>query len=505
MATSNSVKDGPNASEATRRPRSAGKARWHMPSRVAFASIRTRILVGFIGFLAIATLASVLIARQVLEARLDERVAAELQQEVSELRKVAAGTGPTTGKPFGTHVRRLFDAYFATNAWSDGEAAFSFVQGKPYLRSPSDDESYRLDRDTALIAKWQGLSDPQRGSVDTPVGQVDYLAIPLEGDGRILGTFVAAQFRDQQEGPFNDAYLAAGAVGLAVLLIGSLLAWRMAESVLRPVGSLTETARSISETDLTQRIEVRGHDEIARLAETFNAMLDRLERAFSSQRRFLDDAGHELRTPITIIRGHLELLEDDPAERETTQALVLDELDRMSRMVNELILLAKAERPDFLRLEVVDVGPLAGELMTKASALAPREWVIDGESRGKIVADRQRLTEAIMQLAQNAAGHTQDGAEIGLGCAVDGDEARFWIRDEGPGIPPDDQVRIFERFERRAPRSQEGGFGLGLSIVRAIAEAHGGRVELHSDIGQGALFTIVVPVEGPRHMRGPAT
>lgn len=110
-----------------------------------------------------------------------------------------------------------------------------------------------------------------------------------------------------------------------------------------------------------------------------------------------------------------------------------------------------------------------------------------------------------MQLAQNAAGHTQDGAEIGLGCAVDGDEARFWIRDEGPGIPPDDQVRIFERFERRAPRSQEGGFGLGLSIVRAIAEAHGGRVELHSDIGQGALFTIVVPVEGPRHMRGPAT
>jgi len=270
---------------------------------------------------------------------------------------------------------------------------------------------------------------------------------------------------------------------------------------LRPVESLTSTARHISESDLTQRIEVRGRDEIAKLAETFNAMLDRLERAFGSQRQFLDDAGHELRTPITIIRGHLELLEDDPEEREETLALVLDELDRMSRMVNELILLAKAERPDFLQTEVVDVAPLTSELLSKASALAPRKWSVDGEGRGKIVADRQRLTEALMQLAQNAVEHTREDDGVALGSALDGREARFWLRDEGSGIAPADQAMIFDRFERRGPRSKEGGFGLGLSIVRAIAEAHGGRVELRSELGRGALFTVVLPVDGPPRAR----
>jgi signal transduction histidine kinase len=174
-------------------------------------------------------------------------------------------------------------------------------------------------------------------------------------------------------------------------------------------------------------------------------------------------------------------------------------------MVNELILLAKAERPDFLQTEMVDVAPLTGELLTKASALAPRVWVLDSEADGTIVADRQRLTEALMQLAQNAAEHTEEGDEIALGCAIEGGEARFWVRDTGTGIAPADQTQIFERFERRGPRSKDGGYGLGLSIVRAIAEAHGGRVELRSDLGEGALFTIVVPVDGPPHPRRKAT
>ena len=173
----------------------------------------------------------------------------------------------------------------------------------------------------------------------------------------------------------------------------------------------------------------------------------------------------------------------------------------MSRMVDELILLAKAERPDFLRTEVVDVAPLTAGLLDKAGALAPREWSIDGQGRGKIVADRQRLTEALMQLAQNAVAHTDEGETIALGSSLDGAEARFWVRDEGPGIAAADQATIFERFERRGPRSKGGGFGLGLSIVRAIAEAHGGRVELESEVGGGALFTVVVPVEGPPRSR----
>jgi signal transduction histidine kinase len=485
-------------SEPARRP----ALRWR--SRPVVAGIRTRILLAFVGLLALATVASVLVAREVLYSRLDERIHAELDQEVSELRRLADSVDPSTGRPFGDDVRSLFTAYFERNTPSRGEVLLTFVDGSPFLRSRQV-QSYRLDEDRRLIAHWGSIESPERGAMETPAGHVDYVAVPLKTGEDVLGVFVVSQFRDLQQQPFEDAIVATGAVGLAVLLIGSLLAWFVAESVLRPVRSVTQAARGISESDLTKRIEVKGSDELADLAVTFNAMLDRLELAFSGQRRFLDDAGHELRTPITIVRGHLELLDDDPEEREATRALVMDELERMSRMVDDLLLLAKSEQPDFLRLETVEVAGLTEELATKASALAAREWTLERRGSGVIVADRQRLTQALIQLAANAADHTEGSAAIGLGSEVTRGEARFWVRDDGPGIPLQDQEAIFERFQRRTGSGRSSGAGLGLSIVRAIAEAHGGRVKLRSSPGAGAIFTVIVPVEGPPRGRGGAT
>jgi signal transduction histidine kinase len=227
-------------------------------------------------------------------------------------------------------------------------------------------------------------------------------------------------------------------------------------------------------------------------------MLDRLEEAFKTQRRFIDDAGHELRTPITIIQGQLEVLEDDPEERAKTLEIVMDELDRMSRFVNDLLLLARAERPDFLNLETIDVEMISRELLAKASSLAPRAWSMEGVGKGRVVMDRQRVTQAVMQLAHNAAQHTEEGSEIALGSAVVDGEARFWVKDSGPGIPARDQADIFDRFRRgsRGRKTSEGA-GLGLSIVKAIAEAHHGRVELESRPGAGATFAVVIPVDQP--------
>jgi len=501
MTTSRDATDRGVASGGVETPDSGRKPLLRLPSRLALTGIRTRILLGFIVMLAIATVASVVVAREVLQSRLHERIDNDLAQEAKELRRIAAGKDPATGRRFGQNADRIFRVYFDQNSPSTGEVVLTFVKGSPFLRSRSLSSSYRLDRDAALVSRWEGLQEPERDSVDTPAGRVEYLAVPLKGDDRVLGTFVVAAFTDVLQHPYNAAFFAAGVVGVAVLLIGSLLAWRMAESVLRPVSSLTQTAQSISETDLTQRIEVRGHDELAGLAATLNAMLDRLERTLSSQRRFLDDAGHELRTPITIIRGHLELLEDDPEERQATLALVMDELDRMGRMVNDLILLSKAERPDFLMPEAVEVAGLTDEILTKASALGARDWRLDAHGDGVVTVDRQRLTQALVQLAQNAVEHTQEGDAISLGSAVDGGEARFWVRDDGPGIAPADQARIFDRFERGGTRKPSGGSGLGLSIVRAIVAAHGGRVELLSGLGTGALFTITVPVDGPRRAK----
>jgi signal transduction histidine kinase len=479
------------------------RSRFRLSSQPTVAGIRTRILVVFVGLLALATVSSVLVARAVLYSRLDERIDDDLTQEGAELRRLAGGVDPTTGRPFGGDVERVFTAYFERNAPSRGEVVLTFVDGEPFLRS-RELQSYRLDQDEELVAHWGGITEPERGALESPAGHVDYLAVPLTSGDRVLGVFVVAQFRQLLQGPFDDAIRATGAVGVAILLIGSLLAWFVAESLLRPVRSFTHTAHAISESDLTQRIEVRGHDELAELATTFNAMLDRLELAFAGQRRFLDDAGHELRTPITIVRGHLELLDDGPEERAATLELVMDELDRMSRMVNDLLVLAKAEQPDFLRLGQVDVAELTDELPTKASALAPREWVLESRGQGVIRADRQRLTQALMQLAENAADHTREGDTITLGSGVEDGEARFWVRDEGPGIAPADQQAVFERFARRGSDRRESGAGLGLPIVRAIAEAHGGRVELRSSPGTGALFTVAVPVEGPPADRGGA-
>jgi len=458
------------------------------------SSLRARIVAWFIGVLVLTTLSLVVVTHQVLSIRLDQRIDADLTQESRELRALSQAKDPTTGRDF-TNIKRLFYVYMARNFPSRHEVFVSFLAGEPHLYSP-EDVPYRLHTDPELVARWGSLTESDRGSVSTPEGRVEYLAIPVRGGGTTGGVFVSAVFRDRANTEARSAVVAAGAVGLGVLLLGSLLAWRLADRVVRPVTALTSTARSISETDLSGRIPERGSDEVAQLARTFNDMLDRLERAFAAQRRFADDASHELKTPLTIVRGHLELLEEEPAEREETLALVTDELDRMGRIVEDLLFLARREEPDFLALDTVDVGALTDALLAKAGALAHRDWVLDVRGQGVIVADRQRLTQAVVQLAENAARYSETGRPIAIGSLVSGGEARFWVRDHGPGIPVHEQEAIFERFRRGGGPGRSEGAGLGLAIVKAIAEAHHGRVELETS-PDGSVFSIVLPVDQP--------
>lgn len=468
----------------------AARLRWEP------TSLRTPILAWFIGVLALATISSVVVTYEVLLVRLDQRMDADLRQEAEELRRLASGNDPMTGETFGPRVRRIFKVYLQRNVPSRNEALITLVGGEPFLRSRPV-VPYRLDRDSELVARWAAIREPDRGRVDTPAGRVEYLAIPLRVNRETLGVFVAAIFAERAEAEADSAVRAAGAVGFGLLVLGSLLAWRLADRVVRPVTALTLTARSISELDFGARIPVRGRDQVAQLATTFNEMLDRLERAFAAQRRFVDDASHELKTPLTIVRGHLELLDDDPREREATLALVTDELDRMARIVQDLLLLANHGRPDFLSLDAVEVGALSDELYAKATALGSRQWVLEERGQGTIVADRQRLTQAVVQLAQNAARYGAGGGAITLGSRVADGEARFWVRDRGPGIPHEEQKMIFERFRRGASTRRSEGAGLGLAIVKAIAEAHEGRIELDSHPGVGATFTVVIPAHRP--------
>src|SRR6266508_3397590 len=411
--------------------------------RGALRSARLRILGVQAGLLALGLLLAMLGARQILLRQLDERIDRELTDQVTHLRILAdANLDPDTGRPF-TGVERLLRVHLADVTVGRNETVLVLVGGRPYGRSLGS-PPVRLEGDRRLVALWAG-GGPSRSTV-----------APDRGSPALSGVFVAASFRDLRRAELDDTLMVAGAAGGAALLLAWVLAWVAAGRVLAPLRAAGEAAD-------------RG-------------------------RELLDDVGHELRTPLTVIRGHLELLGDDPDERRETIAIVSDELDRMNRMVEELHLLTASGRPGFLRAGPVEVGELTFELLAKARALTERTWRLDAAGSGWIVADRQRLTQAVMQLAENAVRHGRPGSPLWLGSAVDAGEAHLWVRDHGPGVAEADRRRIFERFARGAGGAQPDGAGLGLAIVQAIAEAHHGRVELASSEGRGARFTVVLPV-----------
>jgi two-component system, OmpR family, sensor kinase len=464
-----------------------------------FSSARARILASYLILLLFSTAVGTIVLREVLLARAGERVDDALVQEIEEFRNLAGGRNPETAERFGNDVSAIFDVFLDRNVPAEAETFYTFVGGVPYDQryAPSVEER-RLGPIDALST----ISDTRRGEFELEdETRFRYVAVPVEDNaGRSLGTFAVVIDLSDELAEVNEALQIAVGVNIGVLILASMLAWVIAGRVLQPLRLLRDTARNISESDLTQRIPVEGDDELADLARTFNEMLDRLEEAFASQKSFISDAGHELRTPITIIRGHLDVMGDDPEERRETLDLVRDELDRMSRLVNDLLLLAKATRPDFLQPETVDLDDLTRELFAKASALAQRDWRLSSVGSGRIVADRQRVTQAVMNLSQNAVTHTLSGDAVELGSELRNGRVRLWVKDTGPGVPEHEQARIFERFVRldRAPAGE--GAGLGLAITRAVAEAHGGRVELDSRPGAGARFTVIIPTEPPQEV-----
>lgn len=458
---------------------------------------RIRIVGWFVVLLTGAALTTAIIVRQVLLDRLDQRVEAGLVQEVEEMRQLVGGNDPETGRPFGDDVEAIFDTFIRRNLPTDHEGLFAIVDGKPFLASYQ--APYRLDTEAELVARWAELTETTRDEVDTPVGPARWIALPVRSSGETLGVFVVANFVGQERDEVTDVMQVMLVTSAVVVAASSVIAWIIAGRVLAPVRQLTNTARSITATtQLDRRIETSGSGELAQLAATFNDMVERLQRAYRSQGAFVNDASHELRTPITIVRGHLQLLDDDPEERAATMRLVMDELSRMTRIVDDLLLLARSEHPGFLRLGKVDVTSLVDELVVNASTLGPRRWVIDARTDTQITADIDRLKQAMVNLVTNAVNHTHDDDEIGIGAEVSDGDLRLWVRDTGPGLDPGDESRIFDRFARGTKSAASGrGSGLGLAITRAIIEAHDGRIDVDNRPGQGVTFTIVLPTESP--------
>lgn len=456
-------------------------------------SARNRILGWYVLLLGVSLVAALLLQRAFLLGQITADIDQAHDQEIAEVRQLASGTDPATGEPFGTDIAAVFDTFMATNVPSAGEAVVTLVDGRPYK---ADVQGAELAADAELVRLWAAHTVPARGEVATSLGPLRYLVMPITTVDGVAGTFVVSTFLQASLDAVNQVVRLGAAVYGSIFLVASALAWVAAGGVLRPLRDLSETAQSIGETDLTRRIPVEGNDEIASLGETFNAMLDRLEGAFATQRRFADDAGHELRTPITVIRGNLELMGDDPEDRAQTVALVMTELDRMTRIVDDLLVLAKVDQTDYIHRHPFDLTAFMDDVLAKARLLDDRPWSLADSPDVVVDGDEQWLTQAVMNLARNAVEHTPAGTPVRLGAEVADGDVVLWVHDDGPGIPDEGREHLFERFARGAEgkRSTQGA-GLGLSIVRAIAEGHGGQVEVESEPGAGTTFRIRIPME----------
>lgn len=480
------------------------------PARRFLVPARLRIMSWLVLLLLVALVTVVVVTRNLLLADAQRQAEIELAQETGEFVQAAEeGVDPITQRRF-VDGRDLLVNHIQRQYTAEDEILLGVTASGEILPQPGREPVALAGRDNRLAPMIAATE--RTGILQTRDGRLQWSKVPVVGaDGAPDGTFIVAYAIDEAVEDIDETIRMLVLVSAIGLVLAAAASWVVSGQILEPVNLVRRAAAQIGYEDLTRRIPVNGRDDVAALSEQFNAMLDRLEQSFATQRQFLDDASHELRTPITIVRGNLETVgeDDDPAERAEVVRLCLDELDRMSRIVEDLLLLARAERPDFVVVQEVDLVDLTSDIDAKLRALGPRRWQLEAIAEGSARLDEQRITQAVVQLAHNAVNHTGRDSVIRFGSSLDEDGAAFWISDTGPGVNAKDGESIFHRFCRGSTggaRSHHTGAGLGLTIVSAIAEAHGGCVELVSVPGQGATFTLRIPVpDGDRPSRGPVT
>ncbi len=308
-------------------------------------------------------------------------------------------------------------------------------------------------------------------------------------------------------------------VGLFAMLIAMAAGGAVSRRAIRPITQITDTALSITRTNnLDQRVLAQTNDEVGKLSIAFNEMLDRLSQSITAQQRFVADVSHEMRTPLTVIRGNVDLLRMGCADTESLDA-VTSESERMTRMVSSLLMLSQADSGALemrmapfdlktLVLEVARAGKFIGKDKTEVSTL------FLGDTPLEVEGDADRLKQVLLNLVDNAIKHSPQGAAVHIEAAneaarevnaagapaVGGERiVRVTVSDNGPGIPPEDLPHVFERFYRvdKSRSRAKGGAGLGLAIAQTIAEAHGGRIQARSAVGVGTSFDVFLPAYQP--------
>lgn len=446
--------------------------------------MRPRLLGWYALLLTLALALTSIVTFQQAEQAQRQAVDDELQEEV---RDFAAGV--EAGRTDGLRPREAVQSYI--DSWPSADRDTIVVRigdDPPAAAGP-------IGADPSLVDALADVDSPRLVSLTTVEGDARALITPVRVDGRPIGGVAAARLTQADRQALLERRIAVLIAAAIAFVVASGIAWFTLGRLLRPVQDMATTADAIAEGgDLTRRIEVpQRNDEVSVLAATFNRMLGRLEGAFQREQRFIREASHELRTPITICRGHLEVLGPAPHPDDVQEAIavVVEELDRMGRIVEDMTTLARVEDPEFLRREPVELDGFLRDVSRRAEPLLDGRLRVGAARPGAVVrADPQRLTQALINLLQNAALHAGGGAPVELGIVERPGVWRFEVSDRGGGIAPGDEERLFRPFNRssRAP-----GSGLGLAIVRGIAEAHGGQAGVDNRPGDGATFWITVP------------
>ncbi|WP_345543041.1 HAMP domain-containing sensor histidine kinase [Microbacterium jejuense] len=432
-----------------------------------------------------------------------------LVTQVKSLRDVAEDTTATDardGAPEATDgldignfesIDEYLNAVVARLVPATNEASLALVDGVPRW-VPSTLSGFQIDHNQELIDR--AIADTadgetKRGTVVADGKTLRYIAIPVSMDGDPhQGLYIRAINLGDELQPITFAMTTYLIAALAVLAAIGVVGWFVTGRLLSPIRHLRETADSISITDLSARLEPHGNDDIADLSRTVNSMLDRLEGSVDVQRQLLDDVRHELKTPITIVRGHLELMNPrDAADVASARDIGISELDRLARLVEDIDMLAAAEADSYTTTDV-DLAALTARVGELVAVIPGHTWTVESHATGMATGDKDRLLQAWLQLADNAAKYTPAGTPIEIGSSTGADGAHLWVRDHGAGIPPAQRARIFRRFDRAHVHRTVGGSGLGLAIVDAIAKGHGGHCAVTDTPGGGATFTIHLPL-----------
>jgi two-component system, OmpR family, sensor kinase len=331
------------------------------------------------------------------------------------------------------------------------------------------------------------------------------LTVPLTTGDRVVGILQVASIISVVEAT-QRTLLSVLVVGiLAAIIIAGLAGWFTTNKALSPLEDVTQSALQITRADdLSHRIPYHGppNDEVGQLILAFNQTLSRLESLFHTQRRFMADVGHELRTPLTVIKGNVGLMRRIGETDEESLVGIENEVDRLTRLVGDLLLLAQAESGKLpLDRRLVELDTLLLEVLQQMKVLAGDRLKLKlGEIDQILVCgDKDRLKQVLVNLIGNAISYTPAGGEVIVGVGKAGDLARITITDTGSGIPPEDLPHIFERFyraEKSRTRSRDGskGFGLGLSIAYWIVNNHGGKIDVNSKVGEGTTFCVWLPL-----------